>query len=38
MIFVDTGAWFAALVPSDPDQSRRGGWHSTPLTLTQVDL
>ena len=22
MIFVDTGAWFAALIPTDPDHAR----------------
>ncbi|MFL6257319.1 MAG: type II toxin-antitoxin system VapC family toxin [Pyrinomonadaceae bacterium] len=26
MIFVDTGAWFAAVVPSDPDHSAASRW------------
>ena len=26
MIFVDTGAWFAAAVPSDPDHSAASRW------------
>lgn len=26
MIFVDTGAWFAAFVPNDPDHAPAGAW------------
>ncbi len=26
MIFVDTGAWFAAVVPSDPNHTRAASW------------
>jgi predicted nucleic acid-binding protein len=26
MIFVDTSAWFAAVVPSDPDYSEAANW------------
>ena len=26
MIFVDTGAWFASIVPSDPNHSRAATW------------
>ena len=26
MIFVDTGAWFASFVPSDPDHAAAGAW------------
>lgn len=26
MIFVDTGAWFAAFVPNDPDHAAADGW------------
>jgi uncharacterized protein len=40
MIFVDTGAWYASLVPSDPDYSRAVRWlasnHSPLLTTDYV--
>ena len=26
MIFVDTGAWFASIVPTDPDNARAARW------------
>jgi|SRR5689334_2736727 len=37
MIFVDTGAWYASLVPTDPDHSRAVQWLATnrfPLLTT----
>lgn len=37
MIFVDTGAWFAAVVPSDPDHEAASQWlsqNSEPLLTT----
>ena len=37
MIFVDTGAWYASLVPADPDHSRAVHWLATnsfPLLTT----
>ena len=37
MIFVDTGAWYASLVPSDPDQVSAVAWlaaDSSPLLTT----
>jgi uncharacterized protein len=37
MIFVDTGAWFAAAVPSDPDHSAASQWlagNTEPLLTT----
>ena len=37
MIFVDTGAWFAAAVPSDPDHSAASRWlagNTEPLLTT----
>jgi uncharacterized protein len=36
-IFLDTGAWFASLVPSDPDHSAARGWfgrNAHPLITT----
>jgi predicted nucleic acid-binding protein len=40
MIFVDTGAWYASLVPTDPDHARAAGWlgtnHSPLLTSDYV--
>ena len=36
MIFVDTGAWYASLVPTDPEHARAAQWlaanHSSLLT------
>jgi predicted nucleic acid-binding protein len=29
MVFVDTSAWFAAVVPSDPNHSRAASWLAT---------
>ena len=29
MVFVDTSAWFAAVVPSDPDHSHAANWLAT---------
>jgi uncharacterized protein len=37
MIFVDTGAWYASLVPSDPDHERAMKWlaaNDSPLLTT----
>ncbi len=36
MIFVDTGAWFASVVPSDSDHAAASGWlrHNTEPLLT----
>jgi|GEM_PF-6085131 hypothetical protein len=36
MIFVDTGAWFASVVPSDSDHNIASGWlsHNTQQLLT----
>ena len=37
MIFVDTGAWFAAFVPNDPDHAAADAWLATndqPLLTT----
>ena len=37
MIFVDTGAWYASLVPTDPDHAIAGQWLATnhsPLLTT----
>jgi predicted nucleic acid-binding protein len=37
MIFVDTGAWFAGFIPSDPDHSAASAWmtaNRTPLLTT----
>jgi predicted nucleic acid-binding protein len=37
MIFVDTGAWFAALIPTDPDHTSAAAWlaaNSSPLITT----
>ena len=37
MIFVDTGAWFAAAVPSDPDHAAASRWlavNTEPLLTT----
>ena len=37
MIFVDTGAWYASLVPTDPDHSRVVQWlaaNQSPLLTT----
>jgi predicted nucleic acid-binding protein len=37
MIFVDTGAWYASLVPTDPDHSRASQWlaaNRSPLLTT----
>jgi predicted nucleic acid-binding protein len=40
MIFVDTGAWYASLVPNDPDHARAVQWltenHSPLLTTDYV--
>lgn len=40
MIFVDTGAWYASLVPTDPDHTRAAQWlaanHSPLLTTDYV--
>ena len=40
MIFVDTGAWYASLVPTDPDYARAAQWlvsnHSPLLTTDYV--
>ena len=40
MIFVDTGAWYASLVPTDPDHARAAEWlaanHSPLLTTDYV--
>ena len=40
MIFVDTGAWYASLVPTDPDHAIAGQWlatnHSPLLTTDYV--
>ena len=40
MIFVDTGAWYASLVPTDPDHSTAAQWlatnHSPLLTTDYV--
>jgi len=40
MIFVDTGAWYASLVPTDPDHTRAVQWlaanHSPLLTTDYV--
>lgn len=40
MIFVDTGAWYASLVPTDPDHARAIEWlaanHSPLLTTDYV--
>ncbi len=40
MIFVDTGAWYASLVPTDPDHVRAAQWlasnHSPLLTTDYV--
>ena len=37
MIFVDTGAWFAAFVPNDPDHAQADAWlqaNTEPLATT----
>jgi len=37
MIFVDTGAWYASLVPTDPDHARAAQWlgaNHSPLVTT----
>jgi uncharacterized protein len=37
MIFVDTGAWYASLVPTDPDHTRAVQWlaqNHSPLVTT----
>ena len=37
MIFVDTGAWFASLVPTDPDHPSASAWlaeNNSPLLTT----
>ena len=37
MIFVDTGAWYASLVPNDPDHASAGQWltaNRSPLLTT----
>jgi predicted nucleic acid-binding protein len=37
MIFVDTGAWYASLVPTDPDHTTAAQWLATnrsPLLTT----
>lgn len=37
MIFVDTGAWYASLVPNDPEHSRAARWlaaNRSPLLTT----
>ena len=37
MIFVDTGAWFASLIPTDPDHASATAWlaeNSSPLLTT----
>lgn len=37
MIFVDTGAWYASLVPTDPDHTRAAQWlakNDLPLLTT----
>jgi predicted nucleic acid-binding protein len=37
MIFVDTEAWFASLIPTDPDHARATEWlveNSSPLLTT----
>lgn len=37
MIFVDTGAWYASLVPSDPDHANAVAWlarNGSPLLTT----
>lgn len=37
MIFVDTGAWYASLVPTDPDHARAAEWlaaNRSPLLTT----
>src|SRR5215510_13337962 len=40
MIFVDTGAWYASLVPTDPDHAKATAWlaanHSPLLTTDYV--
>ena len=40
MIFVDTGAWYASLVPTDPEHARAARWlaanHSPLLTTDYV--
>jgi uncharacterized protein len=40
MIFVDTGAWYASLVPADPDHTKAVQWlaenHSPLLTTDYV--
>ena len=40
MIFVDTGAWYASLVPTDPDHTKAVQWlaenHSPLLTTDYV--
>lgn len=40
MIFVDTGAWYASLVPTDPDHAKAAQWlaanHSPLLTTDYV--
>lgn len=40
MIFVDTGAWYASLVPTDPDHDKAQNWlasnHSPLLTTDYV--
>jgi len=37
MIFVDTGAWFASLIPTDPDHASASAWlagNTSPLLTT----
>lgn len=41
MVFVDTGAWFAAFVPTDPDHARAQQWlreNDLPLLTTDYVL
>ena len=41
MIFVDTGAWYASLVPTDPDHGRAAAWlarNHSPLITTDYIL
>lgn len=41
MIFVDTGAWFAAFVPNDPDHAAADAWltkNTAPLVTTDYVL
>jgi uncharacterized protein len=41
VIFVDTGAWFAAFVPNDPDHAAANSWltrNAEPLVTTDYIL